>query len=173
MALAQRVTPTCFWDQLRGALTSGQLRHAVIGALNCRDSISVEQQMLAAVVQLVTRGADTQRSSFVIEEVFDAEELRLLRKELSLPSTLERSLFSVPLLVSTSSSERWIAPTIVTVCNVCIGTSPLDRRQYRSTVKAAIRRHLHLREQVLAGVEHTEGLSCSLQQWREQVRLVP
>ena len=36
MALAQRVTPTCFWDQLRGALTSGQLRHAVIGALNAQ-----------------------------------------------------------------------------------------------------------------------------------------
>jgi len=48
--------------------------------LEMRDSISVEQQMLAAVVQLVTRGANTERSSFVIEEVFDAEELRLLRK---------------------------------------------------------------------------------------------
>ena len=48
--------------------------------LEVRDSVAVKQQVLAAVIQLVTCGADAERLGFVIEEVFDAEELRLLRQ---------------------------------------------------------------------------------------------
>src|SRR5687768_11582933 len=80
-----------------------------------RDSVPVEQQMLAAVIQLVACGANAQRLGFVIEEVFDAKELWLLRKELSLLPTFERALLLVPLLVTTRRRERRIPPTIVTV----------------------------------------------------------
>jgi hypothetical protein len=47
--------------------------------LEMRNSISVEQQVLTAVIQLVTGRADAEGLLFVIEEVLDAEELRLLR----------------------------------------------------------------------------------------------
>src|SRR5262245_26250034 len=101
--------------------------------------------MLAAVIELVTRGADAQRFTLVVEEVAQTEGFRLL---LRLLRTLTSSFISLALLVPASTGKRRVTSPIVPIGDVHISAGTLDFRHHRSAVKSAIGSDLGLLEHI-------------------------